>query len=240
MSQAGVTLIELLVAMTLLSLLSVGMLFALRVGLTVFGKTNERIIENRRALGVERILTQQIAGLLPAKIDCGTGLQTPASRLSFFGGQPQTMQFVSTYSLQQASRGYPQILEFQVIPGENGRGVRLIVNETVYAGPFSTMRFCGGVAPSPTGVPMPIFRPVPIGETSFVLADKLSRCNFFYQERRPDPQPEIWHQVWPRDHLPSAIRIDLMPLEADPAKIQVPPIVVPIRINRQPMVTYAN
>src|SRR4051794_15024198 len=42
--ESGVTLIELLVAITLLSLLSVGMLFAMRVGLNAMGKTNERVI----------------------------------------------------------------------------------------------------------------------------------------------------------------------------------------------------
>ena len=64
--QSGVTLIELLVAVSLLSLLSVGMLFAMRVGLNAMGRTNARVISNRRVLGVERILTQQIAGFVPA------------------------------------------------------------------------------------------------------------------------------------------------------------------------------
>ena len=38
--QAGVTLIEVLVAITLLSLLSIAMLFALRIGLMAYAKTN--------------------------------------------------------------------------------------------------------------------------------------------------------------------------------------------------------
>ena len=45
------------------------------------------------------------------------------------------MRLVSTFSLQQAWRGQPQILELFVIPGEDGNGVRLVVNEIPYAGP---------------------------------------------------------------------------------------------------------
>jgi prepilin-type N-terminal cleavage/methylation domain-containing protein len=37
--QAGVTLMELMIAVTLLSLLYVGLLFALRIGLTAYSKT---------------------------------------------------------------------------------------------------------------------------------------------------------------------------------------------------------
>ena len=41
---AGVTLMEVLIAVTLLSLLSVGMLFAIRIGLSTFGKTNDKLM----------------------------------------------------------------------------------------------------------------------------------------------------------------------------------------------------
>ena len=40
--------------------------------------------------------------------------------IQFFQGEAQSMRFVSTYSLQQAWRGLPQILEFLVIPREDG------------------------------------------------------------------------------------------------------------------------
>ncbi|MEJ7607865.1 MAG: hypothetical protein WKF37_16740 [Bryobacteraceae bacterium] len=38
------------------------------------------------------------------------------ARLPFFQGDTQTMRFVSTYSLQEAGRGFPGA-ELQVIPG---------------------------------------------------------------------------------------------------------------------------
>src|SRR4051794_12607344 len=147
--ESGVTLIELLIAVTLLSLLSVGMLFAMRVGLNAMGKTNDHFNSDRRVLGVERILTEQIAGFVPATGLCSPDPQIAPSPVPFFQGEPQTMRFVSTYSLQEAARGYPRILEFQVIPGENGQGVRLIVNEHLYTGPLSTGILCAGTGPDP-------------------------------------------------------------------------------------------
>jgi hypothetical protein len=56
--------------MTLLSLLSVGVLFGLRIGLNAMERTNDRLMTNRRVLGVERVLTQQIAGFIPVMADC--------------------------------------------------------------------------------------------------------------------------------------------------------------------------
>ena len=56
----------------------------------------------------------------------------------------ETMRFVTSYSLNEAARGVPRILEYRVIPGDNGNGVRLIVNETLYTGPLSTAGFCAG------------------------------------------------------------------------------------------------
>ena len=53
------------------------------------------------------------------------------------------MRLVSTFSLQQGWRGPAEILEMFVIPGEDGEGVRLVVNET----PYSRMA-AGGACPA--------------------------------------------------------------------------------------------
>ena len=46
--RSGVTLLELLVAVSLLSLLSAGVLAALRLGINALAKTNARLADNRR------------------------------------------------------------------------------------------------------------------------------------------------------------------------------------------------
>lgn len=238
---AGVTLIELLVAMTLLSFLSVGILFAMRIGLSTLERTNSRMATNRKSLGVERILSNQIAGFVPSKADCRRDAQSPAQRLPLFQGEMETMRFVSTYSMEEAWRGYPRILEFQVSPGENGRGVRLLVNELLYTGPLSAGSLCLGQMADPvTNRPRTLFVPVQVGPISFVLADKLAYCRFSYRLDRDFPQPPVWFPRWAEPRTPAAVRIDMAPLDADPAKIQIPSFTAPFRVNRDPAAQYGE
>jgi prepilin-type N-terminal cleavage/methylation domain-containing protein len=240
---SGVTLIELLIAISLLSLLSVGMLMALHVGLNALDKANSKLMANRRAASTERILASQIAGLMPAGADCPANFPGARPiRVLFFDGQPQSMRFVSTYSLQEAARGYPRILEFQVIPGAQGRGVRLIVNETLYTGPLSTGASCLGLFPDPAqgGATAPRFRAIEPGPNSFVLADRLAYCRFFYKERLPASVPESWLPEWRRSRWPAAVRIEMAPLEPDPSRVPLAGLTVPIYMNRRLDVRYTD
>src|ERR1017187_482702 len=108
--ESGTTLIEVLIAVTLLSLLSVGMLTAMRVGFMAFSKSNTRLMENRRAAGAQRVVQEELEGMMPVVAACGQAAGVPA-RTAFFEGQTQTMRLVSSFSLQQGWRGQPQILE---------------------------------------------------------------------------------------------------------------------------------
>ncbi len=239
--RAGVTLIELLIAVSLLSLLSAGILMALHVGINAMEKADRRLIDNRRAAGAQRALEQQIAGLVPVAADCVPGPEQAPIRVPFFEGSPSTMRFVSSYSLEEASRGYPRILEFQVIPGERGEGVRLVVNERLYTGPLSTGALCVGLGPGPVpGIVIPRFRPVETGPQSFVLADRLAYCRFSYLETPPPPDPDRWVPLWGLPQLPSAVRIDMAPLRPDPARLQPASLVAPIRVTRLPLGSYAD
>jgi prepilin-type N-terminal cleavage/methylation domain-containing protein len=130
---AGVTLIEVLIAVTLLSLLTLGMLFAMRIGLTTFAKTDSKLMINRRVAGSQRIVEQELEGLMPVNLGvCGKAV-FPKPVLPLFQGQQQSMRLVSGFSLQQAWRGQPQILDLFVIQSDDGPGVRLVVNETQYS-----------------------------------------------------------------------------------------------------------
>lgn len=239
----GMMLMELLIAVTLLSLLVAGVLMAMRVGVDALQKTNSRLLANRRAMGAQRILEQQLAGMMVTQADCiASGGPAPTAKINFFQGEVQTMRFVSQFSLADASRGMPQILEFQVIPGEEGRGVRLIVNEHPYTGPLGTGRFCLGLAPDPVaGIAIPRFVPVATGPGSFVLADKLASCRFIYKETLPDPPFERWVPRWVAAYMPAAVRVEMEPLEPDPSKIGLTSFTSPVFVRtRVPMGAYSD
>ena len=240
-AQRGVTLMELLVAMTLMSLLSVGIVTSLRVGLNAMNKTGSRLMANRRVANVERILEEQIASVMPVTADCQPRPQVPPAKIVFFQGEMQSMRLASTYSLQQGSRGLPMILEFQVIPGEQGQGVRLVVNEHWYTGPRGAGLFCAGFSPDPlTGAPAPQFLPIQIGANSFVLADKLAYCRFSYREILPPPDLEKWVLRWVKPVLPSAVRIEMAPLVPDSSRLEPVTLTIPVRVTRLPMEPYDN
>jgi hypothetical protein len=116
-STAGLTLLEVVIAVSLLSLLMMGVMTSLRLGLSALGRTNTHLMDNRRVAGAQRIIEQQMQGFMPviALYGAAPGAQ-PNVKMPFFQGEPQSMRFVSSYSLQEASRGYPRILEFQVFP----------------------------------------------------------------------------------------------------------------------------
>ena len=238
-AEAGVTLMELLIAMTLLSVLSVGIVISLRVALSAMDKADTRLRADRRVTSVQRILEEQIEGIMPVTADCRPIGQGAPQTISFFQGEIQSMRFASTYSLQQGSRGQPMILEFQVIPGENSEGVRLVVNERLYTGPRGAGQFCAGMGPDPaTGIVGPLFVPIQIGSASFVLADKLAFCRFSFRDTAPPPQLFRWIARWIKPVLPSAIRIEMAPLNPDPARLEPVTLTVPVRVTRRPLENY--
>jgi len=230
-SRAGVTLIELLVAVTLFALLSVAMLYAFRIGLMAYSKTQSHLMDNRRVAGAQRILLQELQNLVPVVAECGGGSEGGV-KAPFFQGEPQAIRLVSTFSLQAASRGMAQILEIFVAPGDEGGGVRLLVNEIPYAGPRAAGQLCTGPGH---------YRPVAIADKSFVLADKLAYCKFTYQRVPLDLVPErLWVPQFDANTWPRAVRIEMAPLQADPARLQPISVTAVIRVHRSPEIPYGD
>jgi len=238
--ESGITLIEVVIAVTLFSMLSVGMLATIRMGFDGLHKTNARLMENRRVAGSQRLLEQQLGGFMPVTAPC-TGAEGPPAPFAFFEGQPQSMRLVSTYSLQEAWRGQPRILELQVIPGDEGRGVRLIANEIPYNGPPSAGQFCLGMVPDPvSGQTMPQFGPIQASPQSFVLADKLAFCRFSYLEPAKPPDLDHWRPDWILQRWPAGLRVEMAPLEDNPSRLRPLTITTAIPVNRLPNFNYAD
>jgi hypothetical protein len=237
--QAGITLMEVVIAVSLLSLLSVGMLATIRMGFDALHNTNDRLMANRRVAGAQRLLEQQLGGFVPVKALCAGN--PPPTPFAFFQGQPQSMRLVSTYSLQEAWRGRPRILELQIIPGEEGRGVRLILNEFPYNGPLSAGQSCLAIAADPvSGLLVPQFSPIIASTQSFVLADKLAWCRFSYLERVKPPDFDQWLTEWTLRGWPAGIRVEMAPMEDNPARLRPLTITTAIPINRSPDIVYAD
>jgi prepilin-type N-terminal cleavage/methylation domain-containing protein len=234
--EAGVTLIEILIAVSLLSLLSVGVLIAMRVGFNTLDKVNSRLLTDRRVSYARRILESEIAGFTYTTAIWHPG--TPTTRMiPFTQWEAGTMRFVTAYSLQDSWRGRPQMVALQVIPGAEGQGVRLIVNET----PYTDSMQAGTTIASFDTEGVAHFAPVLAGPQSFVLADHLAYCRFSYLVPTTDPPYEEWQPEWiTRSRLPMGVRIEMAPLDGNPSALHPSTMVATLHVNRTPGTVYAD
>jgi prepilin-type N-terminal cleavage/methylation domain-containing protein len=233
-SRAGVTLIEILIAVSLLSLLSVGILMAMRIGFNTMEKTDAHLVQNRRVSNARKIVENEIAGFIYSR-----ALWAPKPELTrlvpFMQWEPASMRFVTAYSLQDAWRGRMQIIGLQVIPGERGEGVRLIVNELPYTGPRQAGESIAEIDENGTH-----FAPILPGPSSFVLADRLAFCRFSYLQAIPEPPYRVWRPDLIGQRIPLGIRIEMAPLDRGPAELHVTTITTPFVVNRDPRVAYSD
>ena len=225
--QSGVTLIEILIAVSLLSLLSVGILMAMRIGFNTMEKTDAHLVQNRRVSNARKIVENEIAGFAFTRAEWRPKPEL-GQLVPFAQWEASSMRFVTAYSLQDAWRGRLQIAAFQVIPGDRGIGVRLIVNETPYTGPLQAGESVTGV--DEKGVHFAQILP---GPSSFVLADRLAYCRFTYLEPRFEPPFRQWRPDWILTaKLPLGIRIEMAPLDRGPSELHVTTVTVPLPVSR--------
>jgi prepilin-type N-terminal cleavage/methylation domain-containing protein len=216
--QRGVTLLELMIAITLVAGLSTGMLMAMRTSLLTYQKTANKLESNRRFVKTQQILSNQIAAVIPAQGSC------EASGLSFLNGTPDALRLVTSYSIALGARGYPQIVDYRVVPGERG-GVRLLATEHPYTGPESINAFCQS-APSPG--------------TTYMLAENLAYCHFSYHEpyKQNTYLETPWLPLWDKPLLPAGIRIEMRPAVPQTGGLSVMNVTVPIMVDRDPRLVY--
>ncbi|MCC6538308.1 MAG: prepilin-type N-terminal cleavage/methylation domain-containing protein [Bryobacterales bacterium] len=241
-SRRGLTLVEVLIAVTLVSLLSTGILYAMSLGFKAMETTNRRFTDNRRALGSLRLLENQFAAMIPAQVPCA-GVRTSAGTAPlYFQGAPNSLQFVTAYTLEDAARGIPRIVDYLVLPGDaQVGGVRLVMQEMPYVGAGSLAPLCAGPGTDPMHrAPTAMLHPPRLGPRAFVLADQLAYCRIFYQRVHPVNRQASWEPTYNGAVFPAAIRIEMAPLRPDPSRVQVTTATIPVRVSRNTFEIYAD
>ena len=213
-SQSGMTLIEVIVAMSLLGLLSVGLFTAFQVGASSWLATRERLMLDRNIAGQNQRFHALLAGIVPLEAEVPPDRAIGVRPFRFFQGEPQSMRFVTSHSITHGARGGLRITELQVVAARN-KGTRVLLNQLPYRGPLSAGSFVIGWAPipEPPGRQL-VFEPIrALPNVSLIIADQLADCSFRYLERpRSRNLPSRWVSVWnDRDRLPGAITINMTP-----------------------------
>ncbi len=219
----GVTLVELMIAITLVAVISGGMLFATRTSLITYEKLTRRMSINRASVNTAQILNRQLSALIPAMGQCPVEPGAPGPAVPMFVGTPENLRAVSSFSIAEGARGRPQILEYQVAPSPNG-GLRLFVNEHPFTGPASAGEICRGGQ----------FLPVQFSPASFVLADGLAFCRFsFHQIDAAIPIEDTgWVPLWSIPQFPPIVRVEMGPLEGSVAQLPFFSVTVALRTDR--------
>ena len=226
--ERGFTLVELLISITLLATLSTGILMAMRAGLLTLQKTSDRLYSNRRVISVEQIIQRQISNAMPVLGQCASGADL-GGPMPAFRGDAQTLHLVSSYSMTEGARGYPRVIELQVVSSDRG-GVRLIVNEALYAAPAIPSEFCAGGG----------YGPGRVTPQSFVLADRLASCRFVYKDISLESPPKggAWLEQWIKPELPYAVRVEMAPLAPDAANLPLLTVTARIPVTREVLAPY--
>jgi prepilin-type N-terminal cleavage/methylation domain-containing protein len=230
-SNAGLTLIEILVAVTLLALLSAGMLAALSMSAGSWTQARERLTLDRRIATANQLLYAQFAAVTPVLMQPPAISGAPPA--PFFHGEPKQMRFVSSYSLDAGPRGGLTIVELNVQNAKEGE--RLVLTQSPYHGPFSTGRYATGTERVGPGGLRILYSPVKPRSDSLIVADQLASCVFEYQrEPRTPSEPAEWLPFWgDPNQLPSAIRVRLTPAKQE-ARLQPVAITAEVRARYAP------
>ncbi len=241
-AEAGVTLLELLVSVTIVSLLATTALFAWRAGISAWEKAGTQLEEDRRVLAVHQLLQEQIASMVPYEARAERG------RTVFFQGEGQTARFISRYSLQQRSASGLFLVEYHVTAQPDPTpatpldpagdkplrpGKRLLLRETPVRGSEDLGALIGDIEPQPDGfrLRLPVFER---DASTVVLLEGLQDCRFEYFRLTPNAAPDgplgTWTDEWVSraNEVPAALRLHIVSAE-DLGDLKPGTIVVGIR-----------
>jgi prepilin-type N-terminal cleavage/methylation domain-containing protein len=206
--EAGVTLLELLVSVTIVSLLATTALFAWRAGVSGWEKASVRLEHDRTVLAVHELLTEQIASMTPYVAPMERG-----GRVMFFQGEADTARFVSRHSLTHRAASGLYLVEYHVTEQENATRQLLIQEEPLWGPGELTARVIG--IDTESGVMRVRFQPFERGPEAAVLLEGLRECRFEYYERGTPASPGTWTSEWSGNpnEVPSAMRIHAIAAE---------------------------
>ena len=198
---AGFTLLELLVSITILALLATIILFGWRVASSAWQKANNRLTQDRKVLATHHLLQEQMASMVPYRTRT---LQGP--QVLFFQGEPQAARFLSRYSLTSRSRSGLYRIEYQVAEQPGGTK-QLLLNEFPVTGEEELGALIAGAEADPRGRVLR-FAPFERGPQTVVLLENLEECSFAYYISRP-PEPGAWTDQWTsfNEELPRSMTI---------------------------------
>jgi prepilin-type N-terminal cleavage/methylation domain-containing protein len=213
MARNGFTLLELLVSMTVVSLLATTVLFSWRIAAGAWGKANQLVEELRRAAATQQLLETQMAEMVPT-----AHWQRKGMGDVFFQGERQTARFLSRYSLANRARSGLYRIEYQIVTTSDGTQ-QLLMNEVPERNSDASGLLLTGAEQKPEGTVLR-FAPFERRPETRVLLDGLREAHFEYYRLAGPLGAAGWVSDWTSlgSQLPRAMAIRVTPGPDDAAR----------------------
>jgi prepilin-type N-terminal cleavage/methylation domain-containing protein len=212
--QNGVTLIELLVAITLLGFVSLGLLFAMRIGISSWQRGDARLAADRAVVSAGDLISAQLASAQARIVNFGPRDQ----RVSFllFEGIADRLHFLTRYSVAGRERGGSYLAEYWFERNAHNE-CRLLYNEYPFRSDDDAIAVVDQIVQGPGGQ-LVQYRAPRAGPKTRILYTGIHDCGFEYLIE-PSDRPVYWGKLWPRDGegwhmLPHAVAVRLQGPEA--------------------------
>jgi general secretion pathway protein J len=220
-SAEGFTLLEIVIAVTLVALLSVGLWAALRISIRSWTRGTEFVDANQRHRSILDMVRKQIASTYGVLVP--PDLKTGGASYPFFSGTETSFDFVSVNSLQfQESPGLT-LVTYEVAQSTQG-SYSLLEKESRYLGQLPNRE-------NPW-----------VHERTTSILDGLTACSFEYYDPGNNENPPEWVKEWDAQksrRLPTAIAMSMIAHDAR-GNTLVRHMVVPIQHKSDVGTVFAN
>ncbi len=190
-SQAGFTLIEILVAVTLIAVIAVGLWAVFRISVRSWSRGTEFMDANQRHRSLMDMVRKQLASAHGLFVQ--EDPQQPGSGSLIFSGTENSLLFLSLNSLQfQESPGLTMVA--YEIDRESSGDMSLVERES---------RFLGSLPAEGAS----------LGSKAIPIFENLSSCLFEYYDPGDSENPPQWVQEWNAEEqgkLPAAVSLTMV------------------------------
>lgn len=204
--ESGLTLLELITAITISGLVALAVTVSLRIGVRAWEKSQGAVLELRRQANAADLLPAQLGDGVMRMVE--VELFDRRQRMLFFFGDETRLVFLSTYSAAQHGRGGMVVADY-FAEQQPDRTWKLWLDEQPALDDEWLARWVVGTEATSEGGQKPQLRPFDTGR-AMLLFQGLAECRFEYL--RETPATAEWVAPWSLlayPYLPPAIRLQL-------------------------------